>query len=235
MKKIYLILATPIIVLLGCKGTTPTPAPPVTPTAAKACFTPSKTVFDSGEVISFTNCSTNGVSYLWDFGDGATSQSTDKNPTHVYTGTRAEYAVKLAVFNSANKEVDSILKVNLGHRMFDSVRINAFSTFSANTDMFIQLGPGQDVSHFSATHRVVASLPATFDLSSLNMIIPETVSGALDNNEWKGHIWKYPMTPMITFGGTPTSPIFLSRGVNASPIHVNDNSVDMDFYYHIVN
>lgn len=36
-----------------------------------------------GELISFTNNSTNATSYLWNFGDGNTSTAT--NPTHTYT------------------------------------------------------------------------------------------------------------------------------------------------------
>lgn len=34
--------------------------------------------------VTFTNTSTNGVSYLWDFGDGGTS--TDENPSYSYSG-----------------------------------------------------------------------------------------------------------------------------------------------------
>jgi len=47
--------------------------------------------------ISFTNTSVGeGDSYLWDFGDGATS--TDENPTHTYA-TEGEYEVTLEVTN----------------------------------------------------------------------------------------------------------------------------------------
>ncbi|MBC5835489.1 T9SS type A sorting domain-containing protein [Flavobacterium sp. F372] len=44
----------------------------------------------------FTNTSTNGTSYLWDFGDGTTS--TDINPTHTYT-TIENFNVILTVTN----------------------------------------------------------------------------------------------------------------------------------------
>lgn len=47
--------------------------------------------------ITFTNTSANGISWLWDFGDGSTS--TDENPTHEYAAP-GDYSVTLIVFNS---------------------------------------------------------------------------------------------------------------------------------------
>ncbi|MEZ4953195.1 MAG: PKD domain-containing protein [Saprospiraceae bacterium] len=46
----------------------------------------------AGTPVSFTNQSTGASSYLWDFGDGATS--TAVNPSHVYSSAGA-YTVKL--------------------------------------------------------------------------------------------------------------------------------------------
>lgn len=46
---------------------------------------------------SFTNTSIGGVSFTWDFGDGATS--TEANPTHVYT-TPGTYTVTLVAIDS---------------------------------------------------------------------------------------------------------------------------------------
>jgi len=46
--------------------------------------------------IAFTNTSSNASSYLWDFGDGAETAST--NPSHTYTGA-GTYTVTLAAFD----------------------------------------------------------------------------------------------------------------------------------------
>ena len=48
--------------------------------------------------ISFTNTSTNAISYAWDFGDGSTS--TSNNPNHTYTSGGA-YSVILRATNAA--------------------------------------------------------------------------------------------------------------------------------------
>ena len=50
----------------------------------------------NGQTTNFTNTSTNGISYSWDFGDGNTS--TEENPAHIYdvSGT---YIVNLTVSN----------------------------------------------------------------------------------------------------------------------------------------
>ncbi len=48
---------------------------------------------------SFTNASTNAVSYLWDFGDGNTSM--EESPTHVYAAA-AEYTVTLTATGDTN-------------------------------------------------------------------------------------------------------------------------------------
>jgi len=41
-------------------------------------------VVEGGDKVTFTNTSSNCVSYTWDFGDG-TAESTDENPIHTYT------------------------------------------------------------------------------------------------------------------------------------------------------
>lgn len=50
------------------------------------------TYLTNGLDVTFTNTSTNGVTYLWDFGDGTTS--TDTNPIHNYLQT-GDYTVTL--------------------------------------------------------------------------------------------------------------------------------------------
>jgi len=63
----------------------------------------------AGYPTQFINNTTNGNSYVWYFGDGSSSISTQPNPTHIYTATGA-YTVKLVVAN-ARPCVDSIEKI----------------------------------------------------------------------------------------------------------------------------
>ncbi len=53
----------------------------------------------NGPAVTFTNSSQNGLSYLWDFGDGSTS--TEKNPVHTYA-LPGEYTVTLSAANACN-------------------------------------------------------------------------------------------------------------------------------------
>jgi subtilisin-like proprotein convertase family protein/PKD repeat protein len=57
--------------------------------------------FASGSVVQFTNQSTNGTSYAWDFGDGSTS--TDQNPVHTYAAG-GTYTVTLVVTNACGTD-----------------------------------------------------------------------------------------------------------------------------------
>lgn len=62
-----------------------------------------------GNTVIFQNTSTNGVSYLWDFGDGTTSTAT--NPTHVYA-TSGQWTVTLEATNAQGCSSTSTLIVN---------------------------------------------------------------------------------------------------------------------------
>src|SRR5690606_12645023 len=64
--------------------------------AAKAQANPSTTVC-IGEAIQFSNQSSNGVQYEWNFGDGNTS--TQVSPSHIYT-TGGTYQLRLIVINN---------------------------------------------------------------------------------------------------------------------------------------
>lgn len=60
------------------------------------------------ESMAFTNTSTNGVSYLWDFGDGFTS--TSENPNHVYT-TAGNYFVTLTATDANGCDASEVIEV----------------------------------------------------------------------------------------------------------------------------
>lgn len=65
---------------------------------ADSCPTAAFSIINNGQAASnpirFSNESTPGQSYLWDFGDGQTS--TEVNPAHTY-GSAGTYTVKLTV------------------------------------------------------------------------------------------------------------------------------------------
>jgi len=66
---------------------------------AIACFDYSpKTDLNNGDEITFTNCSEDATTYLWDFGDSNTS--TEENPKHTYEQA-GNYNVKLTASNES--------------------------------------------------------------------------------------------------------------------------------------
>jgi hypothetical protein len=65
------------------------------PAAAQFTFT------QAGGNVNFTNSSANGTSYLWNFGDGTTSTST--NPSHTYA-TSGNYNVMLITTNNCDSD-----------------------------------------------------------------------------------------------------------------------------------
>lgn len=99
MKKVfYALLATVLVFVTSCKDDDT-----IYNTAARAGFTVGDT-YDVGEPITFTDTTvpeegTTIVSYLWEFGDGAGSTSTESNPTFTYTRD-GEYTVRLTVTDS---------------------------------------------------------------------------------------------------------------------------------------
>lgn len=77
------------------------------PPDADFTATPTSVCVNNGTV-SFTNISTNSVSWIWDFGDG--SSSTAQHPVHTYT-TAGNYTVKLIatnIYNCNNIEIKNL-------------------------------------------------------------------------------------------------------------------------------
>ena len=96
-----------------------------------AAFDPSPIIPGTGAVplsVSFANHSTNADSYLWDFGDGATSTQT--NPQHLYT-KKGSFTVKLTATNKgACSNTVSLGKLVLRY----DVVIFIPNTFTPNND-----------------------------------------------------------------------------------------------------
>ena len=81
----------------GCSDTTTTESITVLPQPL-AAFSADHTLGCPGLVVQFKNTSTDGISYLWDFGDGATS--TEFEPKHIFTGDKEFYTVSLTATNT---------------------------------------------------------------------------------------------------------------------------------------
>jgi len=81
----------------GCSDTITTESVTVLP-APVTGFTADITLGCPGLAVQFTNTSADGVSYLWDFGDGTTSN--EFQPKHVFAGTQEYYTVSLTATNS---------------------------------------------------------------------------------------------------------------------------------------
>lgn len=77
-----------------------------------ACFDYSPaTELKTGDTVTFTNCSDNADSYLWEFADGTTS--TEANPTHVFTAT-GSFSVTLKATNDKSSErISKVLDLSI--------------------------------------------------------------------------------------------------------------------------
>ena len=59
----------------------------------------------TGEEVTFTNSTVDGVSYSWDFGDGETSDV--ENPTHTYESF-GDYTATLTAYSKKEKKTDEV-------------------------------------------------------------------------------------------------------------------------------
>jgi hypothetical protein len=111
------------------------------------------TVVSVGLAAIFTNNSTGGTSYLWDFGDGATS--TEVNPTHVYSSA-ATYSATLTVTNDCGSQIFGPLPVNV---------INA--SIEENVASSISLFPNPTLGMFTLSLGASASSDMTVAVSDI--------------------------------------------------------------------
>jgi len=70
-----------------------------------ACLNVSTTTVSVGQYVSFSDCSIDAHSYLWEFGDGSTS--TDQNPIHKYS-SKGTYVAKLTASSKNGNKSDEI-------------------------------------------------------------------------------------------------------------------------------
>ena len=108
----------------------------MTPTAA---FTYVK----EGNVVEFTNASSNATSYLWDFGDGATS--TDLNPVHIYAGD-GDYTVTLTAYDDAMMSGETSQVISISSAVFTAADLSSpeGKTWRLDGENSYIVGPGQN-------------------------------------------------------------------------------------------
>ncbi len=111
-----LLISLPFLASCGSdEPSGPTPVP---------SFTQDRMVIEVGEIVTFTNSSTQAVTYNWNFGDG--SSSTDENPNHTFTEL-GSYDVVLTAVGSGGISVNSTATVLVGQRYSTSFQITAIN------------------------------------------------------------------------------------------------------------
>lgn len=90
----------------GCSDTTTTESITVLPQPL-AAFSADNTLGCPGLVVKFKNTTTDGVSYLWDFGDGTTS--IEFEPQHVFNADKEYYTISLTATNALGCTYTAIL------------------------------------------------------------------------------------------------------------------------------
>jgi PKD repeat protein len=73
----------------------------------EACFTPSSSSVETGTSVAFLNCTDNGDSYLWNFGDNSSSNL--ETPSHAYNSP-GTYLVSLTAYSKNEKKKNNITK-----------------------------------------------------------------------------------------------------------------------------
>lgn len=149
--------------------------------------------------VNFTNTTTNGTSYTWDFGDGGTS--TDVNPVHTYTGD-GTYTVTLTATNDCGSitYTQEVVITSMPQAGFSASETTGCAPFtvqfsdqsSSNTAEWAWSFPGGEPSSSTLQNPVVTyNLPGVYTVTL-------TASNALGENTMTE-------TSFITVGDIPTA------------------------------
>jgi gliding motility-associated-like protein len=108
--------------------------------------TPDSVNIDNPQIV-FTNQSTNAYTYVWDFGDGGSSVST--NPTHVYAAQPDNYVVTLYAYSQADC-YDSLM---MNIRVYEDIIYYVPNAFTPDNDgindLFMpELTSGLDINNY---------------------------------------------------------------------------------------
>ena len=120
-----------MLLMVGCKE------PP------QACLSVEDALVDQNYSVDFSNCSIFlQAGYLWDFGDGSTSDQV--SPSHAFAA-QGEYLVSLTALgdNSANDDVATEV-IEVGRRIMDRITVDSLPDTTANGGEW-DAGDGPDV------------------------------------------------------------------------------------------
>jgi len=138
MKNVYkLLILTIILTVYSCKEDE---KPAVIPTTT---FTHDRTFIETNEDITFTNNSSDAVSYSWDFGDNS-SPSTSENPVHTYT-TTGNFLITLTGTSETGDETISTSTVTVGNRWTVGLGIEFIPFTDLNGDPWDDDDTGPDL------------------------------------------------------------------------------------------
>jgi hypothetical protein len=237
MMRILLFSAGAVFTVSACKDPV-TPPPTPEPTNVKACFTPSKTFIDSGESVTFTQCSENDKSWQWVFAPGAVLTNDRDAPPQTYNVKPGLYPVTLTVFSSDGKyDDDTTIDIAVARRSFSKIVIKKYPMLNSSggqwdlddnssADVKLYFGPSKSPLMYESSVFTNATGEITY-------VLPTPIKIGDDNNS----SWVFKLVdddggnnqPMATFGNN--GDIFLSRG-GASPITIiNTTNYQIEAYY----
>lgn len=124
MKKNIQLLMIAAFFVAGFSACTEDPVPPVTG------FTYEPAEVTQYDEVTFTNTTTGGTSYAWDFGDG--ESSTDMSPVHMFT-TTGSFTVKLT---ATNEDGDNDAEQSIDVAAPESTYVIDDTTYTIDAEMF---------------------------------------------------------------------------------------------------
>lgn len=212
MKAIFKLIVTVIYSLILFSSCTKTP---------DACFNyNSNATYYSGDTVQFQNCSSEGNSYYWEFGEGQTS--TEINPSHVFR-LFGDHSVKLTVTSNNGKKSNSTsksVKINIPTQMIiNKIVLTKFpETFiEPNISMVFSVDSIEIHANNQTYSNAKQGVEYTFDSG-----FPFTKIG---ENGWFGMA----KLEFRNYNGTSNSPIIGSQEFSLGSLFYADLGDDRDF------
>lgn len=149
-----------------------------------ACFTVPSDLVDVGEDIKFTDCSINGKSYLWDFGDGTTS--TKGSPNHTYTA-EGDYTVTLTITKKKLTSTETQV-ITVGKRYILNVQVDQIPTVNSQGNPW-DAGDNPDLQFFAkpssaSTWTYTSDENTDMAVTAPYMTTPSPTSVVLTRESW---------------------------------------------------